>query len=216
MKRKKVFSLVFGGLLITGLSIITLTVLGEESRPSINSSSVPIDNKEKRIPVHAELNVEPLEKTIQTMSDLVAEVEIGNIIKEMDEPGPKTIYSAKVLDVLSGDETLKEISVLQQGNSRYEFNGNRMFKSGEKYILVLKNAPELGESVYWIRGEETQIYEVLEDNDLLRWSTPFENELIDIEKEKKVKVTNILKEKNYKIIDKKLFKEKIKKIKKND
>ncbi|WP_338778566.1 hypothetical protein [Metabacillus sp. FJAT-52054] len=214
--RKKVIAIVaLCGLLITCMSLTTILVLGAEKK-MLNSSSIPTAKPVKKIKINAELQVESLENTINKLADIVAEVEIRSVVSEMDEPGPKTVFSANVLDVLKGDENIKDINVLQQGNSRYEFNGNRMFKPGEKYILVLKKAPDLGETVYWIRGEETQIYEVQGDSDLLRWATPYEDELKDIEKEQIIK-KSLMKgkdDKQYKLIDKRLFKEKIKKIKK--
>lgn len=125
--------------------------------------------------INASLQALPVGQSIAT-ADLIAKVQINKIEKEISEPSEKTILDAKIMETIKPDaaiENKETIRILQQGNSRFPFNGNKIFQPSEQYILFLKRAVGEGydhTDTYWILGEETNIYEVLENGFLSKWA----------------------------------------------
>ncbi len=100
-------------------------------------------------------------------ADLVAQITITDMVKELEGPIYQTIYSAKVNEVYMSKVDLMDstINILQMGNSTIRFNDNEPFQRDETYILLLMQAR--GESAdyintYYILGEETSFYKVSE------------------------------------------------------
>lgn len=116
--------------------------------------------------IEASLEVYSFEESV-TLSDLIAEVVIVSKIKEIDEPSPKTLFEANVVNKLKGDTNQETIKVLQEGTSEWSFNGQEQFAEKEEYILFLKKATGKdydGTNTYWILGAETNTYKVIQDN----------------------------------------------------
>lgn len=111
--------------------------------------------------------------------DLIAEVKINNIVKEIVVPIEKTIFEVEVLNVLLGNVEHKYIKILQHGTKEVSFNNNDLFKVGEKYVLFLRETIEFPDADYWIQGEEGGIYKV-EENILVKINGPYA-ELNDIQ-----------------------------------
>ena len=100
-------------------------------------------------------------------ADLIVEIIIQEHLEDITHPAPKTIFSAKVSSILSGETDVKNIKIMQQGNQEVSINGNALFSKEEKYILFLKNVGEDSQyspDTYWILGEETNIYKVIDNN----------------------------------------------------
>ncbi|MBO0603532.1 hypothetical protein I2483_17845 [Sporosarcina sp. E16_3] len=148
-------------------------------------------------------------------AELIAEVEIGKQIKEIDDPAPKTLFEATVKQVLKGTENLENIEVLQQGNSEWSFNDNNQFSPNEKYILFLKKAVGEGyegSNVYWILGEETNIYSIVDGNKVVKNSL-YEEDLKRIEEDTPVNTLNLItkneRKKDIQILNKEKFEKRI-------
>lgn len=154
-------------LLATGLivSLFTGCTINDQS---IEDSPIPNEthdienrNNESEISViDAEVEVYEFQEAV-SKADLIAQVEIMDIIEEVNDPSPKTIYRTIILESLKGRPETSEIYVMQQGNSEYVFNGNALFEQGDKYILFMMETEGLNiEDSYYILGEETGMYKL--------------------------------------------------------
>ncbi|MBE1556557.1 hypothetical protein [Sporosarcina limicola] len=113
-------------------------------------------------------------------ADIIAEVTIKEKIEEVnDETGPYTVFSVVVNQVLNGTISEQEVTIKQEGDSEWTFNDNKMFESGEKYILFLKETVA-SKSDYWIIGEETGMFKIINDDTIVKLAAPIE-EFKDIE-----------------------------------
>ncbi|WP_242227464.1 hypothetical protein [Bacillus cereus group sp. BfR-BA-01315] len=221
LKKGKVFLAVACGALLIGGSYFVL----HSNQVANESESVSVSTKGKtkeRIAIHGELDVSSFKETLSE-ADLVVKVKIGDKVKEFNEPSPGTLYNAKVQETLKG-QAGADIKVLQQGNSDYSFNGNPLFTKGQEFILVLKKAVGLGENVYWLLGEETQIYQVVGDGSLKRWAAHDASQFEDIEDKAKTEAENkgvviqrsqsveqtVKQKENVQILNESQFKEKVK------
>ncbi|MFN7249840.1 MAG: hypothetical protein ACK4M9_03525 [Anaerobacillus sp.] len=163
--------------------------------------------------ISAKLQTYPFEEAIK-VSELIAEIKIIEKVQELNEPSPKTIFKATMTEVLKNDSGLPTDSLhfMQQGNSDWTFNDNEMFQQGEKYILFLKHAKEIQEEhTYWILGEETGMYKIINDRYIAKLSERDEA-LADIED---IKLSDELKKsknsKEIQVLQTEEFREKIKK-----
>lgn len=96
---------------------------------------------------------------------MISQVEIVDVLEEIDDPSPKTIFRAKVVENLKGSSETTEILVMQQGNSTNVFNDNLLFEQGENYILFLADTEGLDlENSYYILGEETGMYKLTDQS----------------------------------------------------
>ncbi|GEN29815.1 hypothetical protein HNQ35_000483 [Cerasibacillus quisquiliarum] len=103
-------------------------------------------------------------------ADLIAEVEIKRLIKEVkEEPIPYTVFATHIIQKIEGDDMRAEVTIRQNGDSEWRFNDNKMFKPGEKYVFFLKKTAA-SESDYWILGEETGMFQVASDDYLIKLS----------------------------------------------
>jgi len=133
------------------------------------------------VKAHALLQTYPFDEAVQ-QADVVSEIVITNHAGEIDEPSAKTIFSAEVVESYKGGlEAGETIDVLQEGNSKVEFKGTRLFQVGEKYVLILKKATGFTEPTYWILGGETGVYEVVDDSTLIKWAKPEESQVLNKE-----------------------------------
>ncbi|QNK57710.1 hypothetical protein [Paenibacillus sp. PAMC21692] len=177
---KKIYSL--SGAVCLLIALVFVLGSQEEAKRELNQNGIPDQasstNKLKGN-IRAELEVFNFDEAV-TRADLIAKVQIERAIKEIDEPSPKTLYQASVLELLKGDEGLvnRTIDILQQGNSTWSFNNNTMFGQGDEYFLFLNKATV--SNTYWILGEETGMYEVIDDGRIEKKSL-YLDELTDIE-----------------------------------
>lgn len=120
--------------------------------------------EEQRGELHGELEILPFSKAVKE-TDLIAEVEIIEAVKEIDDPSPKTIFEVSIQKVHHGDSSLEkeERHVLQQGNSDWTFNENELFQTGDRYILFLKSTIGIDYADFWILGEEGGMYQVIDE-----------------------------------------------------
>lgn len=114
--------------------------------------------------IHAMLETFEFEEAV-AQADLVAQIEILDVLKEIDEPSPATIFRAAVKESLKGSSPTEEIFVMQQGNSDFTFNDNFLFKQGENYLLFLMETIDFDvENSYWILGEESGMYKLIDES----------------------------------------------------
>ncbi|MBW4081228.1 hypothetical protein [Paenibacillus sp. S150] len=168
-------------LLVSSLVLISSSVYFASSRRELkadfdtaSSASKKINNPSKSGNIDAEVEVYPFDESVNK-SDLIVEVQIKEKIKETDDPSPKTIFKTEIINILTQKEPLatKEINIMQAGNSKWSFNDNKLFSPGEKYILFLKRTVDFDiENTFWILGEETNIYEITDENKIVKWSRP--------------------------------------------
>lgn len=120
--------------------------------------------------IHPELRVYTFEEVVKK-ADLIAEIEITRKVEELNEPSPKTLFEARILEGYKASEELETIKVLQEGNSEWLFDNSEQFKENEKYILFLKTAVGeefKGTDTYWILGAHANTYSVLNDDQIMK------------------------------------------------
>ena len=137
------------------------------------------DNKIKG---HALVETFTIDDAVQK-ADIIAEVAIKEKVKELYEPNEKTIYNAQVVQMIKGDLAADAaIYIMQDGNSKVSINDNPQFQSKEQYIFILKKAVGF-DNTYWILGSETGVYEVIDENTVVKWAKPEEKlEAIEVNK----------------------------------
>src|SRR5690606_31196339 len=158
-------------LFITTLSVVTAC---QTSPPpsTVTSKGKPLGGHptftqpqlgETKCSIEADMLVLPFEEAILE-AYLVAKLNIEQALEELDSPTHKTLYEASVMQVVKGDKELTTIHVLQAGNSKCSFNDNPLFMPGEQYYLILNKASGNNPvERFYIQGEETGMYKVLED-----------------------------------------------------
>jgi hypothetical protein len=166
----------------------------------------------------ATLNYYNFEDSIKR-SDLIVEVEILSKDREItDDPLPKTLFNCSVIRIFKGEvdkEKNNEIIITQLGNEKWIVNGNKLFESGEKYILFLKIDSRYY-NTYWISSEEVNIYkiEVIDKKDYVIKNSVKDAKLKDIQNDEIEKIVikeleqNIDKQvhiKNIQVMEKKAF-----------
>ncbi|WP_154657425.1 hypothetical protein [Pontibacillus marinus] len=115
-------------------------------------------------------------------ADVIAEVEIGEVKKEVSTPMPKTFFHAKIVNAFKGGSALKKnsITVVQAGNSKNAISGALLFKKGSKKILFMKEHSE--PNTYWLLGEQGHYYHVSNENDEVVKEVSTSEDLTEIEK----------------------------------
>lgn len=98
-------------------------------------------------------------------SDIVAEVEIIEWIGESSEPSEKTFFNAKLVNVFKNtiNPSLKEIKIMQDGNSKSTIKGYPLFAKGDKLFLFLKSSSDV-KNTFWILGAHTSAIQIREAN----------------------------------------------------
>ena len=99
-------------------------------------------------------------------ADIIAQVEILEWLGESNNPdeGESTFFKAKLEKTYKNtvDNSLKEIRLLQDGNSHYTNKELPLFKIGDKLILYLKKAVGEGyEGTYWILGSYSGVFRII-------------------------------------------------------
>ena len=163
---------------ITLILVIILLACSAGIDESGNKSPKETDNKTVIKTISAEIEEYSFDEALSKV-DLIAEVQIENIVKEIENPIEKTIFEVKVLNILLGNIDREYIKILQHGTREVAFNDNELFEVGEKYVLFLRETIEFPEADYWIQGEEGGIYKVV-DNNLVKLNGPYA-ELKDIQ-----------------------------------
>ncbi len=173
-------------LLILGTLILT-------KRPPSLAAGTPLVMSDKSIPkvkAHALVMTYPFDEALE-LSEVVSEISIVKNVGEIYEPTAKTIFSAVVTKTFKGSVAPGDaIQILQEGNGKVEFNDTPLFQPGEKYVLILKKATDFPEGTYWILGGETGIYQVIDDNSIVKWSKS-EKQLQNIEIEGDIETTKL-------------------------
>lgn len=102
-------------------------------------------------------------KTGVEESDITAEVEITEWLGETSDPSEKTFFKANLVKVYKNkiNPSLKEIKLMQEGNSEVTLKEYPLFKKGDKLILFLKKSADV-EDTYWILGAHTSAIQVKE------------------------------------------------------
>ncbi len=118
---------------------------------------------------HALIQTFAFDEAVQR-ADQVAEVQITGLLREINEPMEQTLLTAEVITSIKGN--LKgNIHILQDGNSRMQFNDFPLLQPEQTYILILKKAESVPEpNAYWILGSETGIFQTIEDNVTIKWA----------------------------------------------
>jgi hypothetical protein len=121
--------------------------------------------------IQPELRIVPFPTAVKNV-DLIAKIEIIEKIAEINEPSEKTIYKAKILKTIKPDPnmTSNTIHVMQQGNSKWTFDGNDFFGPGEQYVILFNVTVQQYPNTYWIEGEQAGIFEVEHNGYLRKWS----------------------------------------------
>jgi hypothetical protein len=99
-------------------------------------------------------------------ADIVAKVKILEWLGERNNEDElqKTIFRASLEKTFKNiiDSDLKEIKLLQDGNSEYTIENYPLFKNNDRLILYLKKATGEGnENTYWILGGNSGIFRIV-------------------------------------------------------
>lgn len=162
-------------LFITTLSVVTACQTSPPPSTVTSIGSPPGSHPnfsqtlgETKCAIYADMLVLPFEEAILE-ADLVVKLSIEQALEELDSPTHKTLYEASVLNVVKGDKELTTIHVLQAGNSKCSFNDNPLFMPVEQYYLILNKASGNNPvERFYIQGEETGMYKVLEDGYIVK------------------------------------------------
>lgn len=200
---------------LIGSLVLFFSILGGFSFFKINSNETSTPKTENVVQakgvIKAEVEVFEFEDAVNK-SDVIAEVKIQTKKKELNDPSPKTIFEAKVKEGYKGIEKNVTINILQQGNSEWIFNENKLFSANEEYVLFLKKAvgEEFeGTNTYWILGEETNIYSSINDKEVLK-NSYYDTVLADIENKSLTEEYKKKEKKDVQVLGKEQLKEKIK------
>lgn len=166
--KKKIAFILFPLVLLVGIFLI----FNSEPESIPTASSELTSNNVNRGHIHGSLVHLEFEEAI-TKADLIAMVKIGKVIEEFEEPVPKTLLDATIVEILKGDSETNSIQVLQHGNSNWIVNDNELLQEGKQYLLFLKESATIEQpNTYWILGEESTIYEDLGNNLLKKIAYP--------------------------------------------
>jgi hypothetical protein len=188
------------------LSVGGYLLFSQQTTSSKIESNPPSINKE----IKAELDVFPFDQAVHK-ADLIVRVKIKDKVGLVDGPIPKTTFEANVEEIITdkNNKSPKTVKIMQQGSEEVIFNGNELFKKNDEVILFLMEAKTL-ENAHWILGEETNIYKVVE-NEVTKYSLK-DKQLEDITK--KIYLSD-KKDREFQVMDREKFIEKIKSYNKN-
>lgn len=136
-------------------------------------------------------------------ADIVAEVEIAEWLYETSNPVEKTFFNAKIINVFKNNinSNLKEIKIMQDGNSESTIKGYPLFAKGDKLLLFLKKSEDISDT-FWILGAHTSAIQIREKNGR-KYAIKFAGKLDEL-KNIESKRTDEQISKDLKIIDKEL------------
>lgn len=135
--------------------------------------------------------------------DLIAEVQINNVVGEIEVPIDKTIFEVEVINVLLGNVDQKYIKILQLGTEKVRFNDIDLFKIGEKYVLFLRETIDFPDADYWIQGEAGGVYKEV-DNKLVKLLGE-DDELQDVQIVESSEIRKPQEYRDRQVLDKELF-----------
>lgn len=204
-------------ILVTLVIVIVLSACSQTNESASQDKSDNYSNgtevAEESGGIDAEVESFKLEEATE-QADLIGEVTITEKVEEIKaDPIPYTVFKAKVNNSFHGEVINEEITIKQQGDSEWTFNGNELFEEGEKYIFFLKETIA-SKADYWIIGEGTGMFEILDNEIIVKLNEPIE-QLKDVElpnqsKNNGLSVEEKSKGKSGQLLDKKQFIEKIK------
>lgn len=147
-------------------AILVITTACSTKNESSDFSSDLTEVEEIAAGIDAEVLSFNLEEA-KEQADLIAEVTIIDKVEEVkQEPIPHTVFRAEVKKAFKGNVKNEEITIKQQGDSEWTVNNTELFKAGEKYIFFLKETKSINAD-YWIIGEETGMFKILDDNEVI-------------------------------------------------
>lgn len=155
--------------------------------PETSNELIDFGNEEGEIElvINALLESYTIEEASE-YADVVAEVTIIDTLFEVDDTIPYTVLEVEVNQLFKGN-TKEKFTIKQQGNSKAVVNAVSIFEKGNKYILFLKETGVV-KSDYWIIGEESGMYQVVND-DLILKLLGDDEELREIEMKEDVKLS---------------------------
>ncbi|WP_080873461.1 hypothetical protein [Oceanobacillus timonensis] len=137
----------------------------ETSNPNVSES----DDTDEIVPggIDAEIIPFNLENATED-ADLIAQVTILEKVEEVSiEPVPYTVFRVDVTESIEGEPINETVTIKQLGDSEWSINNNEFFEPGEEYIFFLNETSE-SNSDYWIIGEETGFFQVLDDDTVVK------------------------------------------------
>lgn len=155
---KKVFIAICVSLTVIGIG--AMCYISSNNNEKVASSKIV----EPEGVINASLKALTFEESLNE-ADLIAKVKILNQVEQIDKPDAATIFKSNVVEVFNNSPISvgSEINIMQQGNSKWVFNGNAPFKDGEEIILFLKAAVGF-DNTYFIVSEEVNTYKFIEIN----------------------------------------------------
>ena len=126
-------------------------------------------------------------------ADLVAEVIITEWLGELDEEGlgETTYFKATIIEEYKNSIGFQgnELILLQQGNSKWTYNGYPLFQNGDRLLLSLmwldpvkEPAFAIGDDCYMIiAGQLTELYIVENESKMFALKNPMFGDFIEIE-----------------------------------
>ncbi|MFB4159605.1 hypothetical protein ACE1TF_06960 [Geomicrobium sp. JSM 1781026] len=82
-------------------------------------------------------------------ADVIAEVQVGRVVKEIDTGTPSTILEGEILDVLKGEPTRRTIQFKQETQEEIQVNGQSVYNRDDVYVFFFKEASREPYD-YWI------------------------------------------------------------------
>ncbi|MFD1066390.1 hypothetical protein [Oceanobacillus locisalsi] len=137
----------------------------ESGNPSVSES----DDTDDIVSGGIEAEIKPFHLADATEdADLIAQVTILEKVDEVHaEPVPYTVFRAEVAESIEGEPSSETVTIKQLGDSEWPINNNAFFEPGEEYIFFLNETSE-SNSDYWIIGEETGFFQVLDDDTVVK------------------------------------------------
>lgn len=153
-------------LILTDFSILTLSVCGQTVKQQVSEN---LKDTPHQVGLKGQMSASVMDMELDTSfkdADIVAEVKIREWLGERQkgEELQKTIFRASLGKIFKNsiDNNLKEIKLIQDGNSDYTIENYPLFKNNDRLLLYLKKAVGEGyENTYWILGGHTGIFRII-------------------------------------------------------
>ncbi len=153
-------------LILTAFSILTLSGCGQTVKQQVSEN---LKDTPHQVGLKGQMSASVMGMELDTSfkdADIVAEVKIREWLGERQkgEELQKTIFRASLEKIFKNsiDNNLKEIKLIQDGNSDYTIENYPLFKNNDRLLLYLKKAVGEGyENTYWILGGHTGIFRII-------------------------------------------------------
>jgi len=153
-------------LILTAFSILTLSGCGQTVKQQVSEN---LKDTPHQVGLKGQMSASVMGMELDTSfkdADIVAEVQIREWLGERQkgEELQKTIFRASLEKIFKNsiDNNLKEIKLIQDGNSDYTIENYPLFKNNDRLLLYLKKAVGEGyENTYWILGGHTGIFRII-------------------------------------------------------